>query len=293
MRILLIICMMMLVNGAAWANCGWTHQSADCIDGRSLVDQPDVQNAYQFHVIYAIPADGDDQRVDVDGKIADLIAWANDWFRERTRYRLFQDGQVLRFDETPDGELDITFVRLSNTATYYSRKGVYIRDELEAELYDLGFRAPNKIYAVIFGGRMNGKCIGGGGAWPPALPGNVAAIYIGDAGCPYVKRLNREYSRIAMIHEIVHTLGFVADCAVGHTRRGHTTVLPDLMWAGDGRWDWSAVDDGGSMYYAHDDADCPLDLAASAFLEPAAAPVQLPPGWQGCGYQGYGRPANC
>jgi len=292
MRTLLIACMLMLASRAALADCGWNQPSPDCIDGRSLVDRPDEQDAYQIHVIYAIPSDGDDQGIDTDGRIADLIAWGNDWFRRRTSHRLFDEGQTFRFDETLDGDLDITFVRLANNMAYYSRKGAYIRDELEAELYDFGFRAPNKIYAVIFGGRMNGECTGGGGAWPPALPGNVAAIYIGDAACPYVQRLSREYSRVAMIHEIVHTLGFVAKCAPRHTRRGHTTIRPDLMWAGEGRWNWSAVDDGGLAYYSHHNADCPLDLAASAFLEPSVELAQLPPGWQRCGYRGYGRPAN-
>lgn len=64
------------------------------------------------------------------------------------------------------------------------------------------------------------------------------------------------------------------------------------MWAGEGPWDWSAVDEQGLVYYAHGNADCPLDLAASAFLEPSVDNPQLPPGWDGCGYIGYGRPSD-
>lgn len=161
MRILVFTWILLLAAAPATADCGWAEPSPDCIDDRSFVDRPDVWDAYQIHVIYAIPADGDDQEVDVNGQISDLIAWGNEWFANQTRYRVFDEGQLFRYDETVDGEYDTTFVRLARSEAFYSQKGVYIRDELEAELHDLGFRAHNKIYAVIFGGRKNGECTGG------------------------------------------------------------------------------------------------------------------------------------
>ena len=38
MRILLIICLLILPGGQVWADCGRVQSSADCIDGRSLVE---------------------------------------------------------------------------------------------------------------------------------------------------------------------------------------------------------------------------------------------------------------
>ena len=148
-----------------------------------------------------------------------------------------------------------------------------------------GFNAPNKIYAVYYDGRSKTAC--GGGAWPPTLPGNVAALYLnGLPNDPNPCRNNNfasaggppTYWEFAMLHEILHTLGFVATCAPNHTRAGHTSENDnDLMWAGDGNWlpdgyQAAVLDFGRNDYYDHSNTGC-LDFADSTFLTVRGGPT--------------------
>jgi hypothetical protein len=80
------------------------------------------------------------------------------------------------------------------------------------------------------------------------------------------------YLEISMLHEIMHTLGFVATCAPNQWRAGHVSDDPnDLIWAGDGVWvpdGWTAVklDAGNDDYYKHSNPGC-LDLNDSPYLQ--------------------------
>jgi hypothetical protein len=69
-----------------------------------------------------------------------------------------------------------------------------------------------------------------------------------------------------VLHEIIHTLGFVAECAPHHTRAGHVSdYSTDLMYAGSEPWKPESLDIGHDDYYGHSRAGCP-DLADSAYL---------------------------
>jgi hypothetical protein len=73
-----------------------------------------------------------------------------------------------------------------------------------------------------------------------------------------------------MLHELVHTLGFVAACAPHHTLAGHVSDDPqDLMYAGPLAWQPSMLDVGRDDYFGHG-AYCD-DLATSDFLEQLGA----------------------
>ncbi len=83
---------------------------------------------------------------------------------------------------------------------------------------------------------------------------------------------------IAMLHELVHTLGFVAECAPHHTLNGHASDSPnDLMWSGNAPWQLPPrLDIGRDDYYGHGRSDC-ADLARSPYLtsNPPPAPLRL------------------
>ena len=71
----------------------------------------------------------------------------------------------------------------------------------------------------------------------------------------------------AILHETLHTLGFVPSCAPHQTRAGHTSDDPtDIMWAGDGNWDPSVLDYGHDDYFNANVPGC-LDLADSSYLQ--------------------------
>ena len=156
-----------------------------------------------------------------------------------------------------------------------------MRDQIQAEVNAAGFDSSNKIYAVYYDGSSSFSC--GGGAWPPTLVGNVAAIYLNglpDSSVPCSSQpfaasggspAYREYS---MLHEILHTIGIVCASAPNFVLSGHVSDNPDdLMWAGSGSWmpdgyDAAILDYNRDDYYTADVPGC-VDLSTSGFLEPA------------------------
>ncbi len=260
---------------------------------RATEDRPDASPDYQVHLIYALPKDGKDRQLDVDGTIAASFSKANEWFAEQS------GGAGLRLDRTPGGDLDITFIRLSQTDKQIRKAGAWVRDEIEKEINALGFNDPKKVYLVYYDGRSNYAC--GGGAWPPKLKGNTAALYlrayVNSTACYGAGFMIKDgqpprYTEFAAIHEIIHTLGFVAECSPRHTRAGHTSGgNTDLMFAGDQAWRPSRIDIGNDDYFGHGLDDCP-DLADSVFLDSPSGGAELPPTWTAgaqCTYLGYGK----
>jgi hypothetical protein len=259
---------------------------------RASSDRPDTSDGYQIHVIYAIPSNGKDRGLDTDGTIAASLEIANDWLGERTA------GTKLRLDRLADGTLDITFIRLSRSNRQIRRARAWVRDEIEKEINALGFNHPKKVYLVYYGGSSNFAC--GGGAWPPTLKGNTAALYLGTfingtacygTGFAAGGEAPR-YGEFSAVHEVIHTLGLVAECAPHHTRAGHASDRnTDLMYAGTLPWEPAEVDRDADDYFGHGVAGCP-DLANSAFVEPTVAAPELPPEWIAdarCTYLGYGK----
>lgn len=258
---------------------------------RATVDRPDVSPEHQVHLVYAIPKSGKDRRRDVDGTIASSFEIANVWLANQT------GGLRLRLDRLADGIVDVTFVELSQTNRQIRRAGAWARDEIEKEINALGFNAPNKVYLAYYEGSSTFAC--GGSAWPPKLKGNTAALYLATFinGVPCYSGLSGagdppRYGEFSAIHEIIHTLGLVAECAPHHTRAGHSSDgNKDLMYAGPLPWEPSRVDSERDDYFGHGIAGCP-DLAKSAFVEPAVAMPELPPEWLAgvrCTYLGYGK----
>jgi hypothetical protein len=266
-----------------------------CPVERAIVDRPDDSPLDQVRALYVLPADGEDQRLDVNGRICASLEAAQHWLAGQTV------GAHLRLD-TSAGQLDVGFVRLPVTDARLRGSGgdslatgfAYLRDRLERELVAQGLLAAHKLYAVYYGGSSALGC--GGGAWPPDLPGHVAALYL--AGEPAGARPCASnplgaspqvpgYLDYAMLHEILHTLGLVPAGAPNEHARGHvfdeaagpTGAARDLMYAGRSAGDppWATgspqglqLDVGGDDYFGHGRAQ--PDLARSSFMDP------LPPG---------------
>jgi HYR domain-containing protein len=248
---------------------------------RSNVDRLDESAAKQIHVMYVLPSDGTDRALDTNGTLANSVGSFETWLAGKT------GGRELRLDRFL-GELDITFFRLAETDAQMEANGAFVRDRIEDELHGAGFNDANKVYAVYYDGRSNFAC--GGGAYPPTLPGNVAAMYLnglptGPVPCstnPFAgPGQPPTYLEFAMLHEILHTLGFVPACAPHQHRAGHVSDnANDLMWAGDGFWvpgGWDAVllDDGNDDYFGAGIPGC-LDLSTSDFLTSAETDVTAP-----------------
>jgi hypothetical protein len=150
----------------------------------------------------------------------------------------------------------------------------YIRDKIEADLKASGLVVAGKIYAVYYDGASTYAC--GGGAWPPVLPGVVAALYLHGAppGAPpcdtnqfHSPGEDAGYLDFAMIHELMHTLGFVPSCAPHFTLAGQVSDSPhDLLYAGPSPWYPTTLDVGHDDYFDAHIPGCP-DFSDSPYLE--------------------------
>ena len=242
---------------------------------RATEDRADEVRGPQLHAVYALPSDGEDRALDTSGAIAASVEAFQRWLARET------GGTNFRLD-TSDGELDVTFVRLPISDESMKATGAFVRNEIERLMREAGQIETGKLYAVYYDGGSTYSC--GGGAWPPRLVGVVGAMYLRAQPAGYAVPCSANplaapgaepgYMDIAMLHELVHTLGFVAECAPHHTRAGHASDSPnDLMWSGDQPWQLPPrLDIGRDDYYGHGRTDCP-DLARSEYLTSFTPPA--------------------
>ena len=238
---------------------------------RSTSDRPDDVSGPQVHVMYVLPGDGSDRHLDTEDVLESTVGSWQAWLGGQT------GGRVFRMD-TYQGALDITFVRLGRSAATMTSYGAFARDTIEKDLTALGLVVAPKIYAVYYDGGSTYSC--GGGAWPPSLPGRVAALYLqgtppGAAPCntnPFATSPTDapHYIEFAMIHELMHTLGFVSTSAPHFTLAGHVSdSATDLMYAGSLPWAPATLDVGQDDYYhAGGLPSGVLNFALSDYLAP-------------------------
>jgi len=262
---------------AAFCVVGLATANSAGASARALHDRPDDFSGPQVHLIYAVPLDGVDRSYDVNGAIAASFAAAQQWLAGQT------GGRRLRVD-TSHGQPDITFVRLPETDAQIASHGIFSRDEIEALLRALGFRAPLKIYEVFYDGS---SAVCGSAPWPPALPGRVPVVFLkgappGYQACdanPFAGAgQSAGYLEMDEIHEILHTLGMAPDCAPHSTKNGHVNDSPtDLMYQGPLPWDYAhmVLDFGHDDYFEAHVPGC-IDFSNSAFLQGGTA---MPPAW--------------
>ena len=245
-------------------------QHFEIVDGaranmRSMTDRPDDISGAQIHPMYVLPSDGADAHLDTDETIATSVAAIQHWLSSNV-------SQRLRLD-TFQGSLDITFFRLALTDAQMAAMGLFVRDQIERELSQAGRLSSDKLYAVYYGGKSTAAC--GGAAWPPALPGVVAAMYLNGEppGAPpcHTNPLGMSlttmgYWEFSMLHELFHLLGAVSTGAPNHVLRGHVADDPtDLMYAGSQPWKPQVIDVGRNDYYGHNNPNL-LDLEDSPYL---------------------------
>jgi len=261
------------------ANAGSAGSACDV--GRTSLDRPDDVSGYQVRVNYVLPSDGIDEELDLNGALERSISVTREWMFQQTH------GRVFRFD-TCEGKLDIRFLRLDRSDSDMRNEGAFLHDALERAMKEAGLLSPTKLEAVFYGGDAAAHC--GSAAWPPDLPGRLAAMYLKgtfhsattpdcDTTRPGESETTPNYTDFGMLHEIFHTLGAAPECAPHHTRAGHTSDSPsDLMYSGEAYWTPRVLDFGRDDYFDHGRPGC-LDIASSAFIEPLPSEPKLPQGW--------------
>jgi Divergent InlB B-repeat domain len=232
---------------------------------RVTYDRPDDIAGPQVHVLYVVAADVPDRELDTTGEIAASVASWQSWLRGQT------GGRGIRLD-TYQGALDVTFFRLATTSSgALPRPAVAISTELAAA----GFSAPDKIYAVYYDGTSTLTCGDGGGPYP--------SMYLTGSDSRSGTRCTGSFAAsppgyfdFGLLHELVHSLGYVPSCAP-HAASQHVFDSGyDLMWGG-GPWASLAdmqLDVGHDDYFEARIPGCP-DLSGSRFLEGGGARLGL------------------
>ena len=218
---------------------------------RSTTNRADVTALSRVKVLYVLPSDGTDRNLDSDGTLHRTVSSGQRWLASQTGNR------SIRYD-VADGGLDIAFVRLSRTdAAYYSYNGA-IRDSLEKDLKAVGWNQANVLLLVYYDGRHVDRCASA--AWPPALVGNVGAVYLKGAPNASIPCANNAFAAsptaapgyldFVAVHELFHLLGLVSTGAPNHALSGHVGNDPtDLMYAGTQAWRPATVDVTKANYY--------------------------------------------
>ena len=249
----------------------------------SLADRPDDVDGYQLHFIYAVPKDGRDDLLDVNGTIALSAEAMDNWLEGKTGHRL-------RYD-TFQGQLDISFLPLDADSQTINDLDTDILAYIEHKIKTLGFDSSHKLFVVYYDGfftTQEGYC--GLAAYPPEGAGQTAVLVLRgynptyDTVCPrqFTKSADfTGYFELTILHEVLHLLGMVPDCAP-HDADGHVNdSAQDLMYYEyDGSYSplYTYLDYHNDDYYNTGKLDCP-DLARSAFLDPLPEHAELPPGW--------------
>ena len=239
--------------------------------------------------MYVLPSDGVDRELDTNEVIVKTVTNFQNWLSSQ------MNGRKFRVD-TYQGSIDITFVRLNKTNEWMKGSGsgwpngiAYLRDRIEAELSAMGLINNQKIYPVYYDGGSSYAC--GGASYPPSIPGRVTAMYLQavpsiaeggpyNANCTwYSINFNAprySYWDYAMVHEILHSLGFAPSNAPHHTSYspGHVSdnqfdimYTGSLYWGGPFPWDINTMrlDVGRDDYYQTGRSDL-LELGSSPYL---------------------------
>lgn len=253
--------------------------------GRAFGDRPDDLAGPQVHVLYVVPFDGIGRALDTNGVLARSVSSFHAWFRAHS------DGLSIRFD-TGGGELDVGFVRLASSDAEIEEEGAYVVTRIEADLQAAGHIDPDKNYLVYYDGASQYAC--GGAAWPPQVPGRVAAMYLhgapGGNPCP-INFANSAaefpgYWEFAALHDLLHTFGIVSSRAPHHTPLypGHVPETNDLMYTGTANWMLDAtttIDVGDDDYFGPAVPAGVETIEVSPYVSAGGAvsgPEQLAPG---------------
>ena len=201
--------------------------------GRFFEDQPDVNDDFQFHLIYFLDNKTKDKERDTSGYIEKQMKKADDAF-----FKMTKNKQRFKFDYREDGKLDVTFVRMDRKA----RSGGWNVNYPDYYLTKNGFNNPKKMYLSF-----TDSASGDGGQMGP----HHGYIFIGKAGSQYPQ---------IIIHEMLHGLGFAMPCTKGVKDGAH--MGSGILARGGGLQLPKAL-------YGHDDSTCP-DLKDSVYLTPTS-----------------------
>jgi hypothetical protein len=247
---------------------------------RATSDRPDDHTGPQVHVVYAVPSDQADASLDADGTIEASVNAMQAYLRSQT------GGPGLKLD-TSAGALDVTFVRLPRSDAEYAAQP-QVAAGIAEDIQKAGLADPNKVYAVYYEGSAPGPdpslllCGEGGRTAQLAI-----SVVILHDNCGYDLNSSRAGApgaiEFVVLHETLHAMGFVPDCAPHTTHDGHVNDSPQDLMAALLPEGTPILDVNHDDYFQANHAGC-LDLTQSRFLEGAGTTITFAVGGTGHGH---------
>lgn len=207
-----------------------------CGNDRAQTDRlRDLAGGPQIHVVYALPADGEDRFDELSSPLATDVAAIDGWWRAADPTR------VPRFDlfafpgcESRFGLLDLSFVRLPQPGAAFAptaRRFETIADALSEPPFDFG--ATEKKYLVFYDGVVESDNICGTASGAPDFGGafSFAIVYL-RASCGASVGGGRGNAYVAA-HELLHMLGALDEATPNQCadNPGHVCDSSvDLLW---------------------------------------------------------------
>ena len=279
--------MRLLALAAAAVAAAWVAPAAQsavepvrwCGTDRSQADRSrDRMGGPQIHVVYAIPADGEDRFDALSSGLATDVAAIDAWWRREDptrapRFDLFDFPNC----ESRFGLLDLSFVRLPQPTAALSP--VRSRFETIAGTLASSFQFANesKKYLVFYDGTVSGNVCGTASGSPTrGGPFSYAVIYL-RASCGTAVGGGQGNALVAA-HELIHMLGALPDGARNTCDGddGHPCDSPlDILWPflELDLLDQVTLDVNRDDYYGH--AGTWFDLQDSFWLLDTAAQFPL------------------
>jgi hypothetical protein len=244
-----LLCVLAMLAGAfAVASPAQAGPIAWCGTGEPSTDLPDAVSAIEWHVIYAIPADGQDRFGYFAPRIVGDVAAVSNWWvaqdpTRRPRYDLIDaPGCASDFQRV---DITVAHLPLANGDESEAK----IEDELRAQ----GFASVDKGYLVYYDGSLDvsddyGICGQGGVADGPWA---YSVIFLQTC----FQTTSDDYRAETAAHEMTHGMGAVDSHAPHYCDSGHVCDSPnDLMKATAMEGDTLAsatLDVGRDDYYGH------------------------------------------
>lgn len=285
------------------------------VTGRAVQDRRDQVGPYQVHVVYFVPRDARDARLDANGTLDSAVGRMQTWFRAAS------GGLSWRIDTYgPGRQTDVTFVRGKYDTAHYRATSGSVFSGVTAELESAGMSVEktNKRYLVFFAGgtRDDGLCgiadypVYAPRAYTPArdraalLGGSFAMVFLNaPAACKagdFGRGSSPGWVQTSMMHELVHTEGLTppgaprncdptsvvsgghvcgfgaASVAAAAATAGMDPERGDVMFPFINMpLSAKSLDSGHDDYF--DSEVATLDLAESAFVQgPGAVPPRGP-----------------
>ena len=171
---------------------------------RNFADRADDISGPQIHAVYATVVGGDGRELDRNGSIESSFEVIQEWLESEI-------GRTLRLD-TYDGALDVTYLQIDDADIPPQGRELRGSDYM-GHIASLLPESQFKTYAVFLdiyeAGNLSGLAIGELRQATTFLKGRTPA-----AGPERIGEVER-----TMLHEIIHALGGVGDCAPNSSAR--------------------------------------------------------------------------